>query len=434
MEEKELREIEAREKEQAKKNIDEMIQTGTFSDIWLLYKDKFDLDKKKTCTAVSVKPTQLLIPIYEKVLLPIYPCPSYDGFKHLYGFSIDQVMEWKRKGWVETLLPLPHVDYVDVSYMDELISSSPSSSSRNEWYTLVLSGDADKFFDALDKGQTIFERVKGPVPEWLVDALGERRLRENLSRILATAYGNLSVFRLARVIKIVEELADNNSDIALVATLYASSFLTSPFLYGLRGTTVYGSNMKDVAAFFYRMKKARDKPFFVPCWFADIYENLGTTIPQTTDTDEIGAVRKHSEGFVRAVKSLDEEIDEAVKEKFKGGELGKSEEETIKTKKQEFYERWCKDVAPAFEDISKTERIWSITLAGSIVAPIVALAAMKDVLTVPASLLSIALGADKIKKLVDPAAEFLSTFFECNPIHLGFYKVHRELKKVKQEG
>ena len=41
---------------------------------------------------------------------------------------------------------------------------------------------------------------------------------------------------------------------------------------------------------------------------------------------------------------------------------------------------------------------------------------------------------DKIKKLVDPAAEFLSTFFECNPIHLGFYKVHRELKKVKKTG
>ena len=39
----------------------------------------------------------------------------------------------------------------------------------------------------------------------------------------------------------------------------------------------------------------------------------------------------------------------------------------------------------------------------------------------------------RIKKLVDLAAEFLSTFFECNPIHLGFYKVHTELRKVKQK-
>lgn len=55
-----------------------------------------------------------------------------------------------------------------------------------------------------------------------------------------------------------------------------------------------------------------------------------------------------------------------------------------------------------------------------------------NVVSVPPALIAALAGAKKIRELVDPAAEFLSTFFECNPIHLGFYEVHRELKKVKQ--
>lgn len=59
------------------------------------------------------------------------------------------------------------------------------------------------------------------------------------------------------------------------------------------------------------------------------------------------------------------------------------------------------------------------------------LSAFQNMLDAPTVTHSLAT-APSIKKLVDPAAEFLSTFFECNPIHLGFYKVQRELGKLKK--
>jgi hypothetical protein len=200
----------------------------------------------------------------------------------------------------------------------------------------------------------------------------------------------------------------------------------------LRKTEVYPSEERSLFAMFHGIRKHAADALFVPCWFADVYTNLGAAMPQTMNTDEIDAVRKHSEDFVRSVKTLDEEIDKTVREKFSGGILDKNEEEAIKSRKLEFNERWRKDVAPAFEDISKVEKWWSVGLTGTIVGSALALGALVNVVSVPPALIAALAGAKNIKKLVDPAAKFLSTFFECNPIHLGFYKVHRELKKVEQ--
>jgi len=53
MEEKELLEIEAREREEAKKNVEEMVRTKRMGDMWLLCGDKFNLAKQRSPSATS---------------------------------------------------------------------------------------------------------------------------------------------------------------------------------------------------------------------------------------------------------------------------------------------------------------------------------------------------------------------------------------------
>ena len=244
---------------------------------------------------------------------------------------------------------------------------------------------------------------------------------------------NLSVFGLLRTIRFDEilKLTENNLKARANILYWLNILLTHPFIYGLRKTTVYPSELKDRASMLYQIPKIGGKAFFVPCWLADVYTNLGTTIPDRMDIDEINAVRKHGEDFARALKSLDEEIDKAVREKFGGGELDRNEKEGIISKKEELRKRWFEDMVPAFKDLSFRKTVWSIAMTGSIVTSVMALSAFQGILDLPKAIGTAAF-APGIKKLVDPAAEFLSTFFECNPIHLGFYKVHRELKKVRQ--
>jgi len=433
MEEKELLEIEAREREQAEKNIAEMIQRKKTADIWLLYRDKFNIERQKACLPATLDvPPQVLIPIYEKVLVPIPACVSPEKFNEMMGFGVNELAEWRRKGWVETLISMPHYRYSGLDYLDELIQVSPSTSVRTRQYLTMLMGGREKFDRTYYEGRMLLQGAM--IPDEYRRLFGGIRGEEIYYGSSATDYLHLSAFGLTRVVNFDEIKALTEGDLnARVNVLYwLNVLLTHPFIHGLRKTTVYSSELRDRASMLYDIVQPKGEMFFTPCWLADVYENLGATIPQTMDIDEINAVRKHAMDFIDAVKSLDEEIDKAVKDKFGGGQLNPSEKDMITAKKEEFRRRWIEDVVPTFEDISKVKTAWSMTLTGSIVTSVVAVAALKDVLTVPSTMLSMLLNRERITKLVDPAAEFLSTFFECNPIHLGFYKVHRELKRIKE--
>jgi len=40
---------------------------------------------------------------------------------------------------------------------------------------------------------------------------------------------------------------------------------------------------------------------------------------------------------------------------------------------------------------------------------------------------------EKIKKITDPAAEYFVRFWDRNSIHVGFYKVQKEVRKLKHK-
>jgi hypothetical protein len=432
MEEKELLEIEAREREQARKNIEEMVRRRRIGNIELLYKDKLDLGNERACLSASrIPPLPVLIPIYEKTLFGLDRIRSPEEFLNQYGFSIEQLIEWRRKGWVETVLTAPPQHYARLSYLDDLIRVSPSNSARIQEYLTRVTGSQDKFNHLIDQGEDLFIKVK--TPAFMSRLYGKRKARMVNVGNLVAYYVDLSALGLTRTTEAVEMVMRCEPDLAVDFLKISFAFLCFPFLRALRKTTVYPSQLRNLCRAVRRLAHVhpRTEEFFVPCWLADVYRNLEMTIPKKMDTDQISAVRKHSEGFVRAIRSLDEEIDKAVRERFGGGELNRGERETILAKKEEFRKRWFEDVVPAFADLSMRQKVWSIGMTGSIVAPALALPAFTGVLGIPPALAALA-ASDKIKKLVDPAAEFLSTFFECNPIHLGFYKVYRELKKVRR--
>jgi len=432
MEEKELLEIEAKEEEQAAKNIEEMMKRKKVDDISLLYKDKFDLETQKACLSLAKSiPEQALIPIYEKVLLSIPPYASTEIFEREEGYAIDQAIEWRKKGWVETLLTHPHRRYVGLSYLDELVSVSPSRSTRDQIYVMMLADGLDRYKDVLTKGRTLFQGVEAP--EFMYQLYGRQKGADLYFESRVFAYVNLTVFGLTPVVETIEKMAKSGGSLSLAgdAAFTTYMFLVSPFTDSLRKTTIYPSEGRAQVETLFRNVKLRSEVLFTPCWLADVYTNLGANIPASMDTDEINAVRKHSKDFVRSVKSLDEEVDRAVREKFGGGELDSSEKETIVASREEFRRRWFEDVVPAFGNISTAQKILSIGMTGSIVAPVVALPAFVGLLGVPPAITALA-GARKIKELVDPAADYLAAFWEHNPIHVGFYKVQKEIEKGRK--
>jgi len=432
MEEKELREIEAKEREQAAKNIKEMLKRKKIDDISLLYKDKFNLETQKACYSLAGSiPTQALIPLYEKVLFVIQPFPSLEIFEREEGCKIDQVIEWRKKGWIETLLVFPHRYYVGLDYLDELVSVSPSRSTRAQEYITLLAGGSKRVNDLLTEGKHLFRGVTAP--EWAHHLFGKQKGEDLYFEAVATNYVDLTVFGLTSVVETIEKIVKSGDGLfpASLIAYIAPAFLVSPFTRALRKTMIYPSELKDLAKTFYQNTKPKSEVFFAPCWLADVYTNFGADIPDRMDTDEVNAVRKHSEDFVRSVKSLDEEVDKAVRERFGGGELDRSVKEAIVASREEFRRRWFEDVVPAFGNISTARKILSIGMTGSIVAPAMALPAFTGILGVPAAITAL-VSAGKIKELVDPAADYLAAFWEHNPIHMGFYKVHKEIEKVRK--
>lgn len=427
MEEKELLEIEAREIEQAKKNINEMIQRKKIRDIHLLYKDRFDLGNSRVCASFSDAPLQTLIPLHDRILVGIPPFPSSEVFNKAMGFSVDQLSEWRKRGWIVTLLNELPSKYSGLSYLDELIRVSPCRSIRLSAYAVALAGGADRFESVLNEGEVVFRGCVGPSE--YAELFGERAVGLYPSN-LASFYASLYVLGLTPIVKRINDLVKTEMKKAEYLCLMSKSFLVSPIFDSLKKTAVYNSELKSLASKFYEIAKPGGEVFFVPCWVGDLYQSLGLIVPLSMDTDEIEAVRKNSDGFIRAVRSLDEEIDKTVRDKFGGQKLERSEEETITAKKEEFRKRWDKDVVPAFEDIRQTEQVWSIAFTSSIVASALTLSAFTGVLNIPSALAE--LGASQwIKKVTDPAAEYFVRFWERNPIHLGFYKVQKEVRKLK---
>lgn len=429
MEEKELLEIEAREMEQAAKNTKEMIRRNETSSISLLYKDKFDLEKKRVCSPLAGVLTDKLIPLHEKVLVPIAGHPSPEKFNERIGFSVDRLVEWRKRGWVETVLTAAPRVYSGLGYLDELIQVSPSLSVRSQVYLVALSGGADRFNTIFREGLTVFK--ESVVPPRYVEIFGEHRA-EDYRKTLATYYTDLSIFGLAQSIKEINDLAKNKIQDAEDLCIFSQGFLVSPFIRSLGKTTTYPSEFKGLATPFYEIAKPKGEAFFVPCWLADVYDYLGLTAPESMDTDEINAVKKNSGKFIEAAKSLDEEIDKAVREKFEGQELERSEEKIIIAKREEFRRTWREELVPAFKDIRQTEEVWSIAFTTSIVASALALSALKGVLDIPSSIHILLASKELKEKIADPAAGYFVGFWERNPIHIGFYKVDKEIRKLKR--
>ena len=428
MEEKELLEIEVREIEQTKKNISEMAQGKKIDDINLLYKDKFDFEKKNVCHSVSPELIPMLVGVCEKVLVDINPHPSPEWFNEKMGFSVNQIIEWRKEGWAETVLTLPPRAYSGLGYLDELIQISPSRSIRHQLYCEMLVGGADRLKSVFSEGTTVFKQsVARPS---FVEFLGEltaKRYRD----FIATNYMDLSVLGFSQIVKTINELARTQLEDAEMLCGLSTMFLVTPLIDSLKKTTAYPSAVKDLASRFYEIAKPRGEVFFVPCWIGDLYQNLGLTVPVSMDTDKIEAVRKNSGGFIRAVKSLDEEIDKTVRERPEGQALERNQKAMIIAKKEEFRERWWNDVVPAFKEIRETEQVWSIVFTLSIVCSYLTLLAFRGVLDSPFAKIPLSL-LREIKKMTDPAAEYFVRFWERNPIHVGFYKVDKEVRKLKR--
>ena len=105
MEKEELEEIQNREIRQAVKNADDMIKEKRANEIWLLYEDKFNLEDTTACATSSPSiPKPLLIPTHEKVIIGVAPSPSLKEFERAEGLSVEELLELRRKGWVETIL------------------------------------------------------------------------------------------------------------------------------------------------------------------------------------------------------------------------------------------------------------------------------------------------------------------------------------------
>lgn len=429
MEEKELLEIEAREWEQAKKNIDEMVQTNKIGDISLLYKDKFDLQEKKACFPMGRVPVSILVPLYDITLVQIPAFPSREKFNEIKGFGVRDLIEWRKRGWVETSLTGFPTEYSGLGYLDELIEVSPSRAVRNYLYLMLLAGDVDRFNSILSRGTTIFKDAV--VQSSIVDLAGEQTARK-YGGTLTNFYTELSLLGLSKIVKTIDESAKGEMKKAEFFCFASYIFLAAPFIVSQGKTTAYDSQLKVLASIFYRIAKPKAGVFFVPCWLADVCENLGVAVPASMDIDEIEVTRKNSEDFIRAVKSLDDEIDRTVREKFEGQELERHEKESIIAKKEEFRKRWFQDVAPAFEDIRQSEQAWSVAFTTSIIASALTLSAFAGVLNIP-SALAMLLASEKIKKITDPAAEYFARFWEHNPIHVGFYKVEKEVRKLKHK-
>jgi hypothetical protein len=430
MEEKELLEIEAREREQAKKNIEEMARRKKMGDICLLYKDKLNLGNRRTCyPAYRISP-EILFYLYEKVLLSIPPCSSSREFEQRTDFSVSQVLEWRKKGWVETFLTHRPSDYVDLDYLDELILVSPARSVRSETHASFLVGGQDRINSIVRRGKVLLQGAK--TPKELRQIFGDERAERFYYGGAATIYTSLCVFGLSEIAHEIIRRCGNDMNAGVFGLELCGAFLVSPLLFGLGKTTAYPDQLKSLASEIYQSGKPAADTFFVPCWLADLYEYLGATVPLGMDIDEISAVRKHSEVFIRAVKGYEDEIDKAVRKSFKNGEADQDQKQTIIAKREESRRTWHEEVVPAFKDLSFRRKAWSLAMTGSIVTTPLVFSALHGILDLQETIRAAAL-APSIKKLVDPVAEFLSAFFECNPIHLGFYKVHRELKRVQSK-
>jgi hypothetical protein len=293
-----------------------------------------------------------------------------------------------------------------------------------------LLGSPNEFNTLLSIGEGLFA---GANPPQVYDyAFGEEEARPSYRRTIAASYVDISAYQLTEILKNIQYTALRDVDSGASFTSDAHTFLIMPSLKGLRKTSVYPSGLRDSAMRFYEFARPDSESFFAPCWLADVCENLGVTAPVTMDTDQIHVLRKNNEKFVSAVKSLDEEIDRTISEKFGGQELERDEEEAIMAKKEEFRRRWTYDVVPAFEDIRKTEQVWSIAFTNSIVSSLINLLAFTGVLNVSSASAAL-LASEKIKKVADPAAEYFVRFWERNPIHIGFYKVDKEIKRLKSK-
>lgn len=442
MEKKELEEIQQKEFEQAFKNVKYMLKKKKLSDIWLLYKDKFDFIKQKvTCPALtSTISIPLLIPISEKVLAPIGPIQSQEKFEEKYEFSVNDLLEWRspRKGWCETILMAPPPHFTGLDYLDKLIEVSPSASIRSEVYLAYIASlteEIDGLNSIADKGKKIF-RGRLEVDPCFIDAFGEEKGKNVLESVVVTDYIELSALGFKDIIEVVELFASQGKmERAAFLTRKLSDLLATPFLYSLRKTTVYSFEEKFFVEKLCELLAGKTKAeslFLTPPLLADVYDTLGITVSGILDADGIRAVRDNSVDFIKAVKNLDEEIDKTVKEKFEGGVLDKNEEEEITAKKEDLRYRWEYEIKPAFESIEKRrKRINRMMMTGSIVAPLGTLLALQPIVTIPAAYAAIK-AKDKIEEIIDPVAEYLSLWWDHNPIHIGFYKVEKEIERLKR--
>ena len=315
--------------------------------------------------------------------------------------------------------------------MDELIRVSPSGTVRTTFYSLTLAGRTE-FRRMLDKGVALFQ-----------GRLGD----EATEREIPNRYTHLNVLGLREIVQRVDELSFREVEIAQTFTQLSSYFLADPFLFALRKTMTYPSTVRDFAKQFWshafthvypvlgRAEYGRDfvparAAGFVPCWLSDVYDDLRVTTPPSLNIDQMETIRKDSEGFIKATKTLQEEIDRTVKERFDGGKLDRDREQSINEKREELRRRWHEDVTPSFKNIKTRKVKTGVTVTGSIVAPAPALYTLKDVLS-PWDPLTKLLSLQPIKEIIDPAAESLARWWERNPIHVDFYEVSKPAKRKR---
>lgn len=431
MEEEELRELGRRERDQAIGNIKDMIKEERLNDIWLLYKDKFDLENVQVCTPMTprVSPS-VLIPFYDKVLFMIEPIPTPEKFRKAMGCSIDQILEWRNRGWIETILDAPLQYYRHLDYLDRLIAVSPDFSIRGQEYISTLAGGKKKFNEIFKKGKEIFPRNINS-PAWYQQIHGKKRGQFIFSRHLASIYTDMVLFGFIKNAKDVEALSKIPIQEAAGILLNYSLFLFQPFHLGLKKTIAYPSAYKSFAQKYSRRYRSNKETIFVPFGLMDVYRNLTVNTSPYLDTDQIEVIRNNSKEFIKAFNWLDEKIGNTVRDKFEGGGLDRGEEEIINVQKEELRRTWNESVKRSFEEIKTRKKMIALALTGSIVAPAVVISALRGAIGYP-EILQTLTASGVIYRAVDPVADYLLRFWEAKPIHVDFYEVSRDLKKLKK--
>jgi hypothetical protein len=108
----------------------------TFSALELFPELKQDLQGKEYTNLLPNQPISFQLPFYESVVMPIEPVATSEGYKKLYGISIEQTIDLAKNDMVIPILEKSFPEYQNTKngYMDTLLQENPPTFERIKKY------------------------------------------------------------------------------------------------------------------------------------------------------------------------------------------------------------------------------------------------------------------------------------------------------------